>query len=82
MPSSIYSPEVQQAMHGAVDAANGAAATGQPVPFSSPEDCRDLIIYQLLIDRFNNAAQPPKGIWNDNQAIPRLCRLSKNALAW
>ncbi|WP_410971726.1 alpha-amylase family glycosyl hydrolase, partial [Salmonella sp. SAL4437] len=31
----------------------------------SPQDWRDLWIYQLLIDRFNNPSSPPRSTWDD-----------------
>ncbi|MGD9616441.1 MAG: alpha-amylase family glycosyl hydrolase [Alphaproteobacteria bacterium] len=34
------------------------------VPFPSPGDWRQIPIYFLMIDRFNNPAAPPKGAWN------------------
>src|SRR5262249_43844265 len=41
---------------------------GKPVsittPFPSPEDWRDVWIYQILTDRFNNPATPPVAAWN------------------
>jgi len=35
-----------------------------PVPFPSPGDWREVPIYFLMLDRFNNPAAPPQGIWN------------------
>jgi glycosidase len=35
-----------------------------PVPFPSPGDWREIPIYFLLLDRFNNPLAPPNGIWN------------------
>lgn len=35
-----------------------------PYPFPSPADWRDLWIYLLMIDRFNNPAAPPAGPWD------------------
>jgi glycosidase len=34
------------------------------VPFPSPGDWRQVPIYFLMLDRFNNPAAPPNGIWN------------------
>jgi glycosidase len=33
-------------------------------PFPSPGDWREVPIYFLMLDRFNNPAAPPKGTWN------------------
>jgi len=41
-------------------------STEIPYPFPSPGDWRDIWMYQLLIDRFNNPAAPPKGQWDGN----------------
>lgn len=35
-----------------------------PVPFPSPGDWREIPIYFLLLDRFNNPLAPPNGVWN------------------
>ncbi|HEY3331284.1 MAG TPA: alpha-amylase family glycosyl hydrolase [Capsulimonadaceae bacterium] len=35
-----------------------------PRPYPSPEDWRDVWIYQLVIDRFNNPSAPPKAKWD------------------
>ena len=33
-------------------------------PFPSPGDWREVPIYFLMLDRFNNPAAPPNGPWN------------------
>jgi Alpha amylase, catalytic domain len=38
----------------------GAATVPVPRPFPSPQDWRDLWIYFLLVDRFNNPTAPPR----------------------
>lgn len=35
---------------------------------SSPEDWRDIVIYQLVTDRFNNPSAPPNYPWNVQEA--------------
>lgn len=35
-----------------------------PAPFPSPGDWREIPIYFLMLDRFNNATKPPAGVWN------------------
>jgi glycosidase len=42
----------------------GAGTVGIPYPFPSPRDWRDLWIYFLLVDRFNNPAAPPRQRWD------------------
>ena len=34
------------------------------VPFPSPGDWRQIPIYFLMLDRFNNTVAPPNGVWN------------------
>ena len=73
MPTHIFEPSVSQVIADAQQAARDRrtkpvvvdAATRQVrTPFPSPGDWRDTWIYFLLIDRFNNPAQPPNGAWN------------------
>lgn len=52
MPSSLYSPQFQAVL-------DAATAPAQPA-FPSPADWRDQWIYFLMVDRFNNAAAPPR----------------------
>ena len=55
MPTSIVAPDFQSIL----DAAK--AAGGQSGgPFPSPIDWRDLPIYFLMVDRFNNPSAPPR----------------------
>ncbi len=54
MPSSIDDPAVQQAI--------AAARHGGGTLFPSPVDWRDMPIYFLLVDRFNNPAAPPRNL--------------------
>ncbi len=48
-PTSLFGPDVQAVL-------DGPKAAGG---FASPEDWRDQTIYFLMVDRFNNPAQPP-----------------------
>lgn len=55
MPDSLFSNDFQTVLDGAV------ALAGQPGgPFPSPPDWRDIPIYFLMVDRFNNLHAPPK----------------------
>lgn len=65
MPDSLASPEMQAALAAArrtttrdvsVDGRRVTFAT----PFPSPTDWRDVWIYQVLVDRFNNPNAPPR----------------------
>jgi glycosidase len=54
MYTSLYAPEVQAVLD------NAEAAAGQTgAAFPSPADWRDLPIYFLMVDRFNNPVAPP-----------------------
>jgi glycosidase len=64
VPTSIFDADVQAAF----DAASNASTKSVPVdggireisvPFASPPDWRDIWIYFLMVDRFNNPSQPP-----------------------
>lgn len=70
MPTAIASPDLLQAIQAMQAAAVGrqtkrVTVDGQPVdiryPFPSPGDWRDCWIYFLLIDRFANPSQAPRG---------------------
>lgn len=39
-------------------------ARKSPAPFESPADWRDIWIYHLMLDRFNNPERPPASPWN------------------
>lgn len=52
MPDSIYSPEITRIFD--------QVRTGELQFFPSPTDWRDVWIYFILIDRFNNPAAPPR----------------------
>ncbi len=54
MPSSLFAPDFQSVY----DAAKAAAGQSGG-PFPSPADWRDLPIYFLMVDRFNNPSAPP-----------------------
>jgi glycosidase len=73
MPTHILDPAVAQAIAAAQQDARRASTKtvsvdGQAkvirVPFPSPGDWRDSLIYFLLLDRFNNPAKAPNGTWN------------------
>ena len=42
----------------------GAKTINVPTPYPSPDDWRDVWIYFVLLDRFNNPAMPPKERWD------------------
>jgi glycosidase len=52
MPDSITSPEIKRMFERVRD--------GQLPCFPSPEDWRDVWIYFIMVDRFNNPAAPPR----------------------
>ena len=65
MPTSIVSPEVQAVFEQArsprtEQVAVGGNTVSVSTPFPSPEDWRDLWIYFLLVDRFNNPQGAPR----------------------
>ena len=73
MPTRIF----EEAVSERIDAARSGArerrtrtvivdgrARAIPVPFPSPGDWREIPIYFLMLDRFNNTAAPPNGAWN------------------
>ena len=73
MITTVNDPLLQQAVQN-VQAAFRAGTTkqvlvnGQPTtvsyPYPSPADWRDVWIYFLMTDRFNNPATPPASTWN------------------
>ena len=54
MFTSLFAPEVQAVLDNAESAAGQASG-----PFPSPADWRDQVVYFLMVDRFNNPANPP-----------------------
>ena len=73
MPTHIFDATVTQTIHDAQVAAREQHTKTVVVdghrrairaPFPSPGDWRDRWIYFLMLDRFNNPARPPTGIWN------------------
>ena len=65
MPSSVFAPDFKSVL----DAAK--AASGQSGgPFPSPMDWRDLPIYFLMVDRFNNPSAPPRHQPFDDPILP------------
>lgn len=66
MLSSIWDDRIQQSLQTAQGRAPEGAralADGGP-PFPSPADWRDVWIYFLMVDRFNNPAAPPRLPWD------------------
>jgi hypothetical protein len=73
MNTNIYDPALKAAFAGIQNAFQTSATKNVPVngqnktipyPFPSPGDWRDTWIYFLMIDRFNNPANPPASQWN------------------
>lgn len=69
MPDSLLAPEVQNAIHDAsIPATRSVLVNRVPttihVPFPSPVDWRDVPIYFVLLDRFNNPGGAPAHTWN------------------
>ncbi|HYE65054.1 MAG TPA: alpha-amylase family glycosyl hydrolase, partial [Pyrinomonadaceae bacterium] len=69
MPQSIWSSVVQDAIAQAQSSRTASVTVENdsidiPVPFPSPEDWRDVLIYQVLVDRFNNPNAPPHRDWD------------------
>jgi glycosidase len=54
MFTSLFAPEVQSILDNAEKAAGQANG-----PYPSPADWRDIVIYFLMVDRFNNPTTPP-----------------------
>jgi glycosidase len=52
--NSLFSSEFQSIL----DAAKNPGST-DPIPFPSPADWRDQVVYFLMVDRFNNKSSPP-----------------------
>jgi len=64
LPTSVFDTDVQATF----DAANNPSTKSVPVdggtreirvPFASPADWRDIWVYFLMLDRFNNPSRPP-----------------------
>src|ERR1700730_13321439 len=69
MPTSVYGPEVQNALDAArAEAPRLVVLDGREVqiscPFASSEDWRDCWIYFVLVDRFNNPESAPRAAWD------------------
>jgi hypothetical protein len=73
MPTHVFEPGVFQTISDAQTAARQLRTKTITVdgqsrsvrsPFPSPGDWRANPIYFLLVDRFNNPAGPPEGVWN------------------
>ncbi len=72
MPTSIRSNTVQTVLaNAAIPQQKTVMVGGRPVaittPFASPQDWRDVSIYFLLLDRFNNPIAPPRHTPFDGQ---------------
>jgi glycosidase len=70
MATSVFGPEVDQifarsraAEQRSVEVAGDTRTVSAPFP--SPQDWRDVWIYQLVTDRFNNPLAQPHRTWND-----------------
>ncbi len=64
MIESVWHPSIQAAME-----ARQIQPTLAASAFPSPTDWRDVWIYQVLVDRFNNPAAPPKESWDGAHAV-------------
>ncbi len=67
MARSVWSPKLNQAfarMRPGQPARALAGAQPLPLPFPSPVDWRDVWIYQIVLDRFNNSHTPPSTPWD------------------
>lgn len=69
MPDSVYGPEVRAALAAASRPRRRTVSVGGrrvtiQTPFPSPTDWRDVWVYQVLVDRFNNPAAPPREPWD------------------
>ena len=69
MPDSIFNDAVASALLAArtlqaktVTLGNGSVDIVKPFP--SPQDWRDVWIYQIMVDRFNNPGQRPNSRWD------------------
>src|SRR6266542_5050880 len=65
MPTSIMSPDIQAVFDQARSLQTRRVVLGSntvdiPTPFPSPQEWRDLWIYFLLVDRFNNPQARPR----------------------
>lgn len=74
MYKSAWSPEIQAQLVEAraphMFAARGRGRTVEvPSPFPSPQDWRDVWIYQILVDRFNNPDAPPRHPWDGEVGV-------------
>src|SRR5712675_1814948 len=64
MPTSLFGQDFQAVLDRAKT--TSGTTTG---PFASPADWRDLPIYFLMVDRFNNASAPPRHLPFDDPAF-------------
>lgn len=69
MPESIASEAVAWAVEAAktprhADVQIDGTSRRIEVPYPSPQDWRDVMIYHLMLDRFNNSRRPPRTAWN------------------
>ena len=66
MATSIWDPAIQPrtVADQALEVQARTRGIAIPRPFPSPQDWRDLLIYQVLIDRFNNPDSGPRAAWD------------------
>ena len=64
MAQSIWSPKLQVAFDAVKAQMRPAAAPAGAQPFPSPVDWRDIWIYMIMTDRFNNPQQAPASAWD------------------
>jgi len=62
--NSLFSPEFQ----GILEAVKHPGSA-DPIPFPSPADWRDQVIYFLMVDRFNNKSSPPNHLPFDDSTF-------------
>ncbi len=71
MPSSVWTADIQAALMQAraphMPGVRGARAL--PAPFPSPLDRRDIWIYFVLVDRFDNPDAPPRFSWDGEHGV-------------
>lgn len=73
MMASVFGPDVDKAFRlSRGTEQRNIIVSGEPrtvpVPFPSPQDWRDVWIYQLMVDRFNNPQAQPRRAWDDTVA--------------
>ncbi len=72
MIESVWNPTIQATMAARQQVTTGTRELAPQLAaaaFPSPTDWRDVWIYQVLVDRFNNPTAPPKASWDGAHAI-------------